>query len=165
MAKSSQALLIAALFFFGLLGLAHCHDFVVEGRVYCDTCRALFETRVSKPMADAPVRLTCRNRVNGTISETVEAVCDDLGTYKITVDGEHEDDICEMSVVKTSITDCDEHVPGKDRARVVLTHNNGVVSRTRYASPLGFLAKKTLDVCPEVLKELGLLTTVDLSTL
>ncbi|XP_042475838.1 olee1-like protein [Macadamia integrifolia] len=162
MAKSSQALLIAALCFFGLLGFAYCHDdFKVVGSVYCDTCRALFVTRVSQPVPNAPIKLECRSRDNGTITHSVESKCDELGDYRVTVEGEHQEDICEVVLLDSPVSNCAEKVRGRDRARIVLTHNNGVVSSTRYANPLGFLADKPLEVCADVLKELDLLPTID----
>ncbi|XP_042476256.1 pollen allergen Sal k 5.0101-like [Macadamia integrifolia] len=128
MAKSSQALLIAALCFFGLLALP----------IAMMTLR-LWEVYTATPAC--PVR--------------------DQSDYKVTVEGEHEDDICEVVLLDSPISKCAEKVRGRDRARIVLTHNNGVVSNTRYASPLGFLADTPLEVCPEVLKELNLLPTIE----
>lgn len=50
MAKSSQAvILFAVALSLALFGIGHCTDprFYVEGRVYCDTCRIQFVTKVS----------------------------------------------------------------------------------------------------------------------
>lgn len=41
----------SALYFLSLLGFAYCKDrFFVEGKVYCDTCRTQFVTRISTYM-------------------------------------------------------------------------------------------------------------------
>ena len=48
MAKST-IILVSALCFISLFHLASCKDqFFVEGKVYCDTCRVQFFTKVSK---------------------------------------------------------------------------------------------------------------------
>ncbi|XP_043721255.1 olee1-like protein [Telopea speciosissima] len=161
MAKFSQALLVATVCFFGLAGFGYSHeDYQVVGKVYCDTCRAMFETDASIPMKAAPVKLQCQSRENGTITYSVEGVTDESGNYRLPGKGEHENDICDVTVLKSTVPDCDELAPGRDRARVVLTHNNGIVSNERYANPLGFLKKEALDVCPDVLKSVGLLPIV-----
>ncbi|XP_042492697.1 anther-specific protein LAT52-like [Macadamia integrifolia] len=161
MAKVSQALLIAAVCFFGLLGFAYCHeDFEVVGKVYCDTCRALFETEASIFMKGAPVKLECRNRDTGNITYTVEGVCDESGSYRLIGKGEHAEDICEVTALNSTVPDCDERAPGRDHARIVLTDNNGIVSNTRYANSLGFLKKEPLEICPEVLQKAGLIPSI-----
>ncbi|KAJ4976506.1 hypothetical protein NE237_001612 [Protea cynaroides] len=162
MAKSSQALLIVAVCFIGLLGSTYSHeDFEVVGKVYCDTCRAMFETPISIDMVGAEVKLECRSRENGTITATIEGATDDSGKYKLIVPAEnHEEDICEVTVLKSTVPECDEYVSGRDRARVVLSHESGLVSSIRIANSLGFLKKVTLPECPEVLKQLGLLPHV-----
>ncbi|KAJ4980237.1 hypothetical protein NE237_031074 [Protea cynaroides] len=159
MAKS-QALLVAALCFSGLIGLAYSYDFLIEGDAYCDTCRAMFPTKVSQPIPNAVVKLICKSRENGTVTYSAETKTDVNGKYTIEVLGDHEEEICETNVPESTVDDCKQVVPGRDYARVVLTHNNGIVSKTRLANSLGFLKKEPLAVCPEILKELGLLPTV-----
>lgn len=50
MAKSFEAVaLVAALCFVSLVGFAQCNDYLtVQGKVYCDTCRVQFETKVTE---------------------------------------------------------------------------------------------------------------------
>ncbi|KAF8409039.1 hypothetical protein HHK36_005111 [Tetracentron sinense] len=160
MAASSRAflLLATALCFFSLLGFAHCHsNLFVEGKVYCDTCRVQFETKLSKYLPGAKVHLECRNRNDGNITYTAEGECDDKSAYSIPVAGEHEEDICEVVLGKSNNPDCAGILPGRDRARVYISSNNGISSLVRYANSLGFIKKEALPECPEILKELGIL--------
>ncbi|GAB4827194.1 hypothetical protein Ancab_034084 [Ancistrocladus abbreviatus] len=162
MAKSHSILLVAtALCFLSLVGVSQCHDdrFFVEGQVYCDTCRARFVTKVSQYLEGATVRLECRNITGGEITYQVDGVTDKNGLYSLPVDGDYEDDICEVQLVKSPRQDCSE-IPSdpysKLAARVPLTSNNGVVDPTRPTAPLGFMINTPLPECPEVLKELDI---------
>ena len=105
------------------------------------------------------MKLECRNITAGTISYDAEATTDKLGLYNFTVEGDHEDDICEVGLVKSPNEDCSEvasDVVAKQAAMVSLTSNNGETSEIRYANPLGFMKKDPLPECPEVLKELDM---------
>jgi hypothetical protein len=54
----------AALCFLSLLGFAYCEDrFFVEGRVYCDTCRTQFVTKLTKYMKGNNF-IFCLNLIN-----------------------------------------------------------------------------------------------------
>ncbi|GMG99677.1 hypothetical protein Nepgr_001517 [Nepenthes gracilis] len=158
MEKSQIIVLIASVLC--LLSFVECHDdrFFVEGQVYCDTCRTEFITRVSKFLEGAKVRLECRNITFGAISYAAEAVTDKNGRYSLAVDGDYEDDICEVLLVKSPREDCSE-VPSdpfiRQAAKVSLTSNNGIVDPIRTANPLGFKIREPLPECLEVLKELG----------
>ncbi|GMH27120.1 hypothetical protein Nepgr_028963 [Nepenthes gracilis] len=163
MAKSHNLLIVAsALCFLSLVGISRCHSdrFFVEGQVYCDTCRIEFVTRVSEFLEGARVRLECRNRTGGDIAYTREGVTDKNGRYSLPIDGDFEDDICEVTLVKSPREDCSE-LPidpfARQAAKVSLTSNNGVVDPIRSANPLGFMISNPLPECHEVLKELALL--------
>lgn len=109
--------------------------------------------------AGAKVKLQCREREGGVITYSVEAETDESGTYHLEVDGEHEEEICEIVLLKSSEPDCSEI--SKDpflekSARISLTKNNGLTSPVRHANPLGFMKKQKLPVCGKVLKELGM---------
>uniref|UniRef100_A0A5B7B8H0 Putative olee1-like protein n=1 Tax=Davidia involucrata TaxID=16924 RepID=A0A5B7B8H0_DAVIN len=165
MAKSFQAVTLfacSALCLFSLLGVAHCGDshFFVEGEVYCDTCRSQFITRVSEKMSGAKVRLECRGLEGGELSYSIEGETDENGYYRLPVEGEHEEEICEVSLVKSSKPDCEEISTegwAKSSSRISLTSNNGIASDKRLANPLGFMAKEALPECAEVFKEMGML--------
>ncbi|XP_050287287.1 olee1-like protein [Quercus robur] len=159
MAKSIISL-ASALCFLSLLGFAHCDSlFSVEGKVYCDTCRIQFVTRISEYMKDATVGIECRDREGGSITHSGTAVTDASGSYKLAVEEEHEEDICAVSLIKSANSDCSEVSKDpflKKSARVSLTSNNGISSPVRLANPLGFMKKEALPQCADVLKELGL---------
>lgn len=96
---------------------------------------------------------------NGTITFSKEAVTDARGTYRLEIDGDHEDDVCEVVLVKSPRKDCsevdtDSHL--KQAARVSITKNNGIVSSLRTANPLGFLKNQRLPGCSQMLRELGI---------
>ncbi|KAL9257782.1 Pollen allergen Che a 1-like protein [Drosera capensis] len=163
MAKSQTTLVMIAslVYFLSLISFSQCHDdrFFVEGQVYCDTCRAEFVTRLTEFLEGAKVRLECRNITGGDLTYTVDAVTDSQGRYSIAVDGDYEDDICEILLLESPKKDCSE-IPTdpytRMAAKIPLTSNNGVVDPTRNANPLGFMINKPLPECPEVFKELGL---------
>uniref|UniRef100_A0A803MDY3 Uncharacterized protein n=1 Tax=Chenopodium quinoa TaxID=63459 RepID=A0A803MDY3_CHEQI len=141
-------LLVGALCVLSLAGVANAAEnhFKVQGMVYCDTCRAT-------------VKLECRNITAGTQTFKAEAVTDKVGQYSIPVNGDFEDDICEIELVKSPNSECSEvshDVYAKQSAKVSLTSNNGEASDIRSANALGFMRKEPLKECPEVLKELDL---------
>ncbi|KMT04409.1 hypothetical protein BVRB_8g180850 [Beta vulgaris subsp. vulgaris] len=154
-------LLAGVLSVLSLAGVAYAatNHFKVQGMVYCDTCRIQFITRVSTMMEGATVRLECRNITAGTETFKSEAITDKLGMYSINVDGDYEDDICEIVLAKSSNNECTDishDVYAKQAAKVSLTSNNGESSDVRSANALGFMRKTPLPECPEVLKELDL---------
>lgn len=96
---------------------------------------------------------------NGTITFNKEAVTDAKGTYRVEIDGDHEDDVCTVVLVKSPRKDCsevdtDSHL--QQAARVSITKNNGIVSSLRTANPLGFLKNQRLPGCNHLLRELGI---------
>lgn len=161
MAKSSIIILASALCFVSFLGSACARDrFFVEGAVYCDTCRVQFLTKLSEFLEGATVRVECKqvdNFKNVTFSK--EIVTDATGSYKVEVDGDHEEDLCEVVLVKSPRSDCaevDRESHLQQAARISITKNNGIVSPIRQANPLGFLKKDRLPGCLDLLKELGI---------
>lgn len=70
------------------------------------------------------------------------------------VERDHEDEICEMILMKSSMEDCSE-IPNeghaKESARITITSNNGMAETTRHANPLFFVKKQA---APSVLKSL-----------
>ncbi|TQE10325.1 hypothetical protein C1H46_004037 [Malus baccata] len=125
----------------------------VEGKVYCDPCRVQFETRLSTPVDGATVALECRSRENGTIVYVVEGKTDKNGIYSLAAHKEFEEQICEVRTVRSPTDQCADHFDF-ERARILLTHNNGVNALARYANPLGFMTKESTYECEAVLKEL-----------
>lgn len=160
MAKSQAIILLAvALCLFSLAGVSNADtdQFSVEGMVYCDTCRLQFMTRVSSFMEGATVRLQCRNITTGIENYNAEAVTDKSGHYTFQVSGDYEDDICQITLVKSSNDDCSEiatEAIGQQGAQISLTSNNGEATPVRNANPLGFMKKEPLSECDAVIKEL-----------
>lgn len=77
------------------------------------------------------------------------------------MDGEHEEEVCEVRLIKSPRDDCGEISTGafaRRSARISLA-NNGIASSNRLANALGFLKTDSLPECPQVLKELGILPT------
>ncbi|XP_074272356.1 pollen allergen Che a 1-like [Silene latifolia] len=171
MAKS-QAILVfvaAAICLLSLAGVATAtadNKFFVQGMVYCDTCRIQFMSRVSYMIEGATVKLECKNITEGTVTFNAETKTDKLGLYSIPVEGDHEDDICQISLVNSPQAECSE-IPSdayaQMAAQVSLTNNNGETGPVRNANPLWFMRKDPLPDCPEVLKELDIVDT-DLNT-
>ncbi|XP_059444764.1 anther-specific protein LAT52-like [Corylus avellana] len=163
----AQALAVAALFatIFCLSispSLAHNSDtFSVEGKVYCDTCQVMFETKISEPIAGATVRLECRKRFGGGLTFSVEGVTDKNGNYSLHVEGDHEEEICTLLPIKSSRPDCNEQMANYGKIVVSLTSNSGVSSNVRYANPLGFTIKEALPDCVKVLTDMGFFPSHD----
>ncbi|KAL6523710.1 hypothetical protein OROGR_017313 [Orobanche gracilis] len=127
---------------------------VVKGYVYCDPCRAGYETSASELLAGSVVKLECRKRSNPSqLTYAKEAETKSDGHYKIKVYHELDDDICDMKLVKSSHPECSTPNAGRDKARVALTRNNGMASDVRFANALGFLKDTPLASCPKILKQ------------
>ncbi|KAK7302933.1 hypothetical protein RJT34_13830 [Clitoria ternatea] len=160
MAKSTIIILASAICFLSFLGSALAVDrFVVEGKVYCDTCRIQFLTKLSEYLPGATVRVECKEAENSkNVTFQKDVVTDARGDYKVQVHGDHEQDLCEVVLVKSPRPDCaeiDRESHLQQAARISLTKNNGMLSSVRQANPLGFLKKERLPGCPELLLELG----------
>ncbi|TKY71833.1 Olee protein [Spatholobus suberectus] len=161
MAKSTIIILASALCFLSFLGLTYAQEhYIVEGTVYCDTCRVQFLTKLSEPIGGATVRVECSqvdNSKNVTFNE--EAMTDSSGLYRVEVEGDHEEDTCQVVLVKSPREDCseiDQDTYLQKAARISITKNNGIVSPVRQANPLGFLKAERLPGCADLLQELGI---------
>ncbi|KAL6959328.1 hypothetical protein U1Q18_039476 [Sarracenia purpurea var. burkii] len=129
------------------------NPFTVKGRVYCDTCRAGFETDATPGIPGARVRIECKDRDTLQLKYNIEGVTDSTGAYNIVATGDRGDDICDVVLVSSPQSDCAEADPGRDRARVVLTGYNGLVSGTRFANAMGFLRTEPMSGCTEILQK------------
>ncbi|KAL2531359.1 Pollen Ole e 1 allergen and extensin family protein [Abeliophyllum distichum] len=127
------------------------NPFLVKGRVYCDTCRCGYETSASKYLAGVAVKIECRYK--DKITYRIEGVTDSTGSYNILVHGDRGDDVCDAMLVKSSDPECGMPNGGRDRARVILTRNNGMTSDTRFANAMGFLKNEPLSSCPQILQK------------
>lgn len=127
-------------------------SFVVRGRVWCDNCRAGFETPASTYIAGAKVRVDCKSKTTGANTCSFEGHTDRTGTYNILVIDEHEHELCESVLVSSPDKGCANVVAGRERAPVFLTSNNGVASNVRLANALGFQKDVALPRCAQILK-------------
>ncbi|KAI3760807.1 hypothetical protein L1987_51206 [Smallanthus sonchifolius] len=127
--------------------------YVLQGRVYCDTCRAGFETSATTYIPRAKVRVECKDREQ-KLMYTAEGTTDATGTYYINVNEDHGDETCDVVLVSSPLGDCKTADPGRDRARVVLTSYNGIVSDTRFANAMGFMKDEIMSGCTTLLQSL-----------
>ncbi|KAM3386756.1 hypothetical protein ACQJBY_009970 [Aegilops geniculata] len=155
---------IAVVAIFALAGIAVANDlpdYIVQGRVYCDTCRAGFETNATEYIKGAKVRLECKRFGTEKVERSIDGVTDEKGTYKIELKDSHPEDICEMVLVQSPLPNCNEIQELRDRAEIVLSRNVGISDNIRMANPLGYLKDKPLPVCPDLLKTFNLTTDDD----
>ncbi|XP_047058376.1 major pollen allergen Lol p 11 [Lolium rigidum] len=149
-------LVAASLLLVALAGVASADKgpgFVVTGRVYCDPCRAGFETNVSHNVEGATVAVDCRPFNGGESKLKAEATTDKNGWYKIEIDQDHQEEICEVVLAKSPDKSCSEIEEFRDRARVPLTSNNGIKQQgIRYANPIAFFRKEPLKDCGGILQ-------------
>ncbi|KAI4323007.1 hypothetical protein L6164_022651 [Bauhinia variegata] len=160
MAKSLAfiALLVSAFCFSSLLALAQATEkFTVEGKIYCDPCRLEFVTRLSTPLPGATVWLECKYENNDTLTyKSKEVVSDQNGHYSIEVEGDHEEENCKVTALKSSHPECNDPMSGMESDRIVLTKNMGVRSKSRFVNSLGFMPKRvTEEQCKVVVNELS----------
>ncbi|WVZ97081.1 hypothetical protein U9M48_042642 [Paspalum notatum var. saurae] len=135
----------------------HPPTFTVTGRVYCDNCRAGFETNVSHNIAGAKVQMECRHFETQELHHKAEATTDAGGWYRLEVQDDHQEEICEVMVIKSPEADCAEIERFRDRSRIPLTRNNGIEQRgIRYANPIAFFRKEPLKNCGEILRKYDL---------
>ncbi|KAJ9546255.1 hypothetical protein OSB04_025962 [Centaurea solstitialis] len=128
--------------------------FRLEGRVYCDTCRAGFETSATTYIPRATVRVECKDKAQKLVY-SMEGTTDSTGTYHILVNEEHgADETCDVVLVKSPMGGCRTADPGRDRARVVLTSYNGIVSDKRFANAMGFMRDEVMSGCTTLLQSL-----------
>ncbi|CAN1145853.1 Olee1-like protein [Linum perenne] len=128
----------------------------VEGKVYCDPCRVEFPTKISTMLAGARVNLACLSRENNTITYHIEGLTDKTGTYKLPVVKDHEEDLCDVKLMKSPKDDCKEKFRFIDKARVLLTENMGSVNPVIYANPIGYMTATTDPRCAKIMEEMGI---------
>ncbi|XP_042403959.1 pollen-specific protein C13-like [Zingiber officinale] len=160
MAANMQLLALLAALCAVLAGVALAHpvsNLTIEGRVYCDTCRAGFVTSASQYIRGAKVKLECRHYETDAVNQYAEGVTDATGSYHLEVEDQHEEEICEVVLVGSPLKgDCDEVSNGRDRARILVAGRSGLVTPVRYANDLGFLKSTPLPHCGALLQQFAL---------
>ncbi|CAK9174265.1 unnamed protein product [Ilex paraguariensis] len=126
---------------------------ILQGKVYCDTCRAGFETSATTYITGAKVRVECKDRGTQELLYSKEGTTDSTGTYKILVSEDHSDQLCDAVLVSSPQSDCASVDHGCDQARVILTRNNGMTSDTRFANSMGFMMDQPMSGCDKVLQQ------------
>ncbi|KAL3527774.1 hypothetical protein ACH5RR_012430 [Cinchona calisaya] len=150
----AKLLVLFALCVLPAITSAHNDPLLVKGKVYCDTCRVGYETSATRYLSGCTVKLVCTKRDNrNEVTYTKQAVTGSNGEYKMLVDRDAGDDICEVIPVKSSDPSCATPNAGRDRARVCITRNNGMVSNVRFANNLGYLLNAPLARCPQILQQ------------
>ncbi|XP_065864697.1 olee1-like protein [Euphorbia lathyris] len=138
------------------IAISHSTPMYAEGKVYCDDCRVEFLTKLSSFIPGSTVKLECRSRTNNTLSYAVEGKTDEVGVYRLPVEGDHEEDICEVKLIKSGWANCTEIFNSRpEDARVLLTNNVGVLQASRFVNPLGFKTSLANHACGEVLQQMG----------
>ncbi|CAJ2644346.1 major pollen allergen Lol p 11-like [Trifolium pratense] len=130
------------------------NPFCLKGHVVCDPCRAGYETSAVTHIAGAEVLLECKKRVGAEVVFTTKAETDSTGEYTIYVNEDHKDQVCDVKLVSSPQNSCNEVVPGRDQARVILTGYNGIASNDRYANAMLFRANEVASGCAEILKQM-----------
>ncbi|KAK4758327.1 hypothetical protein SAY87_019628 [Trapa incisa] len=129
------------------------HALVVRGRVYCDPCRAGFETSASTFIAGAKIKVECRNRQSMELLYSQEATTDLTGTYTIPVLEDHHDELCDAMLISSPHPTCRIPSEGRDKARVILTRNNGIATDERFVNNMGFMTNQPLAGCTQILQQ------------
>ncbi|KAF5747369.1 hypothetical protein HS088_TW05G00090 [Tripterygium wilfordii] len=128
--------------------------FRIHGQVYCDTCRAGFETSKTTYIRGAIVKIECKDRKSLQPMYTTQGVTGENGKFILTVNSDRQDQICNTVLVSSPISDCRTPDPGRNRSEIILTGDNGAVSNVHFANQMGFLKDKPLPGCAELIKKL-----------
>ncbi|XP_059282936.1 anther-specific protein LAT52-like [Lycium ferocissimum] len=162
MAKAIVLLSALCLLAIANFAVADFEIFDVEGKVFCDTCRLGFVTSLSDTIEGATVSLTCRDIETNNVTFTTEGKTDYIGKYTLTVEGDHENDICEVKLVNSPKEDCKQIVPELVNNRIVCSKNVGMHNAVRFVNPLFFQKDKPIQGCRELVDQMEL---VELSIL
>ncbi|XVF17209.1 hypothetical protein REPUB_Repub10bG0099600 [Reevesia pubescens] len=151
---ATKLFLLLAICVLSLLVNARSEPFHIVGKVYCDACRAGFETSKCSYIPGARVEIKCYDRATLRLKYSIGAVTDSTGTYNILVEDDHLEQICYATLVSSPIPSCRVADPGRNKATVILTRNNGVIANRHHANAMGFLQDKEAAGCKELLKKL-----------
>ncbi|KAH0453694.1 hypothetical protein IEQ34_018018 [Dendrobium chrysotoxum] len=97
------------------------------------------------------VKVECREKT-GVKTCSYDGVTDSSGNFNIVVADEHEHEICEAMLVSSPDVGCKTEVPGREKSRIFLSHNNGISSDIRFANSLGYQKDTPLAFCSELMK-------------
>ncbi|XP_022773871.1 protein DOWNSTREAM OF FLC-like [Durio zibethinus] len=151
---ATKLFLLLAICVLPLLINARREPFHIIGKVYCDACRAGFETSKCTYIPGARVEINCYDRITLRLQYSIGALTDSTGTYNILVEDDHQDQLCYATLVSSPIPSCKIADPRRNKATVILTRSNGAIANLHYANAMGFLQEKAADGCQELLKKL-----------
>lgn len=104
------------------------------------------------------MKVECRNSTTNVVTVSIEGRTDQSGWYRIPVDGDHEDELCEVSLLGSNDPNCSELLDGLvHNARVAITNRNGITQTARFAGSLSYATKEFHANCSKVLLEMGVL--------
>ncbi|KAH6795756.1 hypothetical protein C2S51_036742 [Perilla frutescens var. frutescens] len=109
----------------------------------------------------ATVRLECRDLETKAVTYAVEGLTCAGGHYSLEVNGDHENDNCEVSVVKSPRNDCSVPMGDLQKSRVVCTANSGIRAAARYANPIGFMTGAADPQCAPMLFNMGIIAPLN----
>ncbi|XWS44896.1 hypothetical protein CRYUN_Cryun15aG0089100 [Craigia yunnanensis] len=151
---ATKFFLLLAICVLPMLVNARREPFRIIGKVYCDACRAGFETSKCSYMPGARVEIKCYDRITLRLKYSIGAVTDSAGTYSILVEDDHQDQLCYAKLVSSPIPSCRTLDPRRNKATVILTRGNGAIASLHHANAMGFLQDKAAAGCQELLKKL-----------
>ncbi|XP_022740049.1 protein DOWNSTREAM OF FLC-like [Durio zibethinus] len=151
---ATKLFLLLAVCVLPLLVNASREPFRIVGKVYCDACRAGFETSKCSYIPGARVEIKCYDSITLILKYSIGAATDSTGTYSILVEDDHQDQICYATLVSSPIPSCRNADPRRNKATVILTRSNGAISNLHHANAMGFLQDKAAVGCQEMLVKL-----------
>ncbi|KAK3419085.1 protein DOWNSTREAM OF FLC [Eucalyptus grandis] len=122
-------------------------SFYIQGSVYCDTCRFGFETPASTHIEGAAVRVECKDSTGTQLDYSIDTVTDSNGKWEVTVEDDHDDQLCSAVLVSSPKAGCQTVDPGRSKATLILTRSNGAISSRHYANSMGCLTDQPLAEC------------------
>ncbi|CAI0420203.1 unnamed protein product [Linum tenue] len=82
------------------------------------------------------------------------AVTNEQGRYEITVQDDHEDQLCRTVLVSSPWGYCKVPDKGRCNSEVILTRSNGAVSNLHFANAMGFYKDEAEEGCKELVHQL-----------
>ncbi|GER43055.1 pollen Ole e 1 allergen and extensin family protein [Striga asiatica] len=110
--------------------------------------------QIKKDQPGAAVKLECVNLDTKAVTYSVEGVTDGNGKYRLKVSGDHENDSCYVTALRSPKPECSEPLTDVQLSLVVLTENIGIHSDVRFANPIGFMTKDPHPQCISILQDI-----------
>ncbi|OMP04117.1 Pollen Ole e 1 allergen/extensin [Corchorus olitorius] len=128
--------------------------FHIVGRVYCDACRAGFWTSKCFYIPGAKVEIQCYDAVTDLLKYTLAGETGPDGKYDITVEDDHGDQRCYVTLVSSPHPTCKTVDYSLNKATVILTRNNGATASRHHANALGFFQDEPAAGCQDLVHKL-----------